>query len=106
VRLLQTAYYNRSLAHYASLWFPIRATISTMLSKPIRDDILGRIVRPATEFDVETCDAICETVPGYDRDGEVRDSTRQGTAKVLVHGERITGYTTGMMGFPLCWFDQ
>jgi len=67
-----------------------------MLSKPIRDDILGRIVRPATEFDGETCDAIFEAVPGHDRDGEVRDSTKQGTAKVVVHGERITGYTTGM----------
>ncbi|MDP9289729.1 MAG: hypothetical protein M3P08_16240 [Thermoproteota archaeon] len=44
-----------------------------MLSKPIRDDILGRIVRPATEFDGETGDAIFEAVPGHDRDGEVRD---------------------------------
>jgi len=32
----------------------------------------------------------------HDRDGEVRDSTKQGTAKVVVQGERITGYTTGM----------
>jgi hypothetical protein len=67
-----------------------------MLDKPIRDDILGRIVRPATEFDVETCDAICEAVHGHDRDGEVRDSMKQGTAKAVVHGERITGYTMGM----------
>jgi len=67
-----------------------------MLGKPTRDDILGRIVRPATEFDVETCYAICEAVHGHDRDGEVRDSMKQGTAKVVVHGERITGYTTGM----------
>jgi len=76
VRLLQTAYHNRSLTLYASLWFQIRATLSTMLSKPIRDDILGRIVRPATEFDGETCGAIFEAVPGHDRDGEVRDSTK------------------------------
>ena len=67
-----------------------------MLSKPIREDILDRIVRPAVEFDVEKCDAIYEAVPGHDRDGEVRDSTKQGTAKVVVHGERITGYTTGI----------
>lgn len=32
----------------------------------------------------------------HDRDGEVRDSTKQGTAKVVVQGERITEYTTGM----------
>ena len=96
MRLLQTAYYNPSLALYASLWFQIRAAKSTMLSKPIGEDILGRIVRPAVEFDVEKCDAICEALPGHDRDGEVRDSTKQGTAKVVVHGERITGYTTGI----------
>ena len=66
MRLLQTAYHNRSLTLYASLWFQIRATLAIMLSKPIRDDILGRIVRPATEFDGETCDAICEAVPGHD----------------------------------------
>jgi hypothetical protein len=90
VRLLQTAYHNPSLALYASLWFQIRAAKSTMLSK------LGRIVRPAVEFDVEKCHAICEALPGHDRDGEVRDSTKQGTAKVVVHGERITGYTTGI----------
>ena len=96
MRLLQTAYHNLSLALYASLWFQIRAAISTVLSKPIREDILGRIVRAAVEFDVEKCDAIYEAVPGHDRDGEVRDSTKQGTAKVVVHRERITGYTTGI----------
>lgn len=67
-----------------------------MLRKPIREDILDRIVRPAVEFDVEKCDAICETLPGHDRDGEVRDSTKQGSAKVVLHGKRITGYTTGI----------
>lgn len=79
--LLQTAYHNPSLALYTSLWFQIRAAISTMLSKPIREDILGRIARAAVGFDVEKCDAICEAVPGHDREGEVRDSTEQGTAK-------------------------
>ncbi len=93
MRLLQTVYHNPSLALYASLWFQIRAAISTTLSKPIREDILGRIVLPAVEFDVEKCDAICEALPGHDRDGEVRHRTKQGTAKVVVHGERITGYT-------------
>jgi hypothetical protein len=89
VRLLQTAYHNPSLALYASLWFQIRAAISTMLSKPIREDILGRIVRAAVEFDVEKRDAICEALPGHERDGEVRDSTKQGTAKVVVHEREL-----------------
>ena len=59
--LLQTAYHNPSLALYASLWFQIRAAISTMMNNPIRED---RIVRAAVGFDVEKCDAICEAVPG------------------------------------------
>ena len=53
-------------------------------------------MRPAVEFDVEKCDGICETLPGHDQDGEVRDSKKQGTVKVVVHGGRITGYTTGI----------
>ena len=96
MRLLQTAYHNPSLALYASLWFQIREAISTMLSKPIREDILGRIVRAAVGFDVEKCDAICEAVPGHDRDVKLETVPKQGTAKVVVHGERITGYTTGI----------
>jgi hypothetical protein len=70
-----------------------------MQGKPIREDIPGRIVRPATEFDVETCDAVCKAVHGHNRNGELRDSMKQGSAKVVVHGERITGYTTGMAFF-------
>jgi hypothetical protein len=34
-----------------------------MLSKPIREEILGRIVLPAVEFDVEKCDAIVKLYP-------------------------------------------
>ena len=63
MRLLQTAYHNPSLALYASLWFQIRAAISTMLSKPIREDILGRIVRAAVEFDVENATLYVKLYP-------------------------------------------
>ncbi|MDQ6862618.1 MAG: GNAT family N-acetyltransferase [Thermoproteota archaeon] len=99
VRLLQTAYHNRSLALYAILGFEIREPLSTMQGKPIREDIPGRIVRPATDVDVETCNAVCKAVYGHNRNGELRDSMKQGSAKVVLHGERITGYTTGMAFF-------
>jgi predicted N-acetyltransferase YhbS len=99
VRLLQAAYHNRSLSLYARLGFEIREPISTMQGKPIREDVLDRIVRPAAQFDIETCNAICKAVHGHDRNGELTDSIKQGSAKVVVHGERITGYTTGLTFF-------
>jgi GNAT superfamily N-acetyltransferase len=98
-RLLQASYHNRSLALYASLGFEIREPISTMQGKPIQEVIPGRTVRPATEFDVESCNAICKAVHGHDRNGELVDSIKQGSAKVVLHADRITGYTSGMAFF-------
>lgn len=99
IRLLQASYHNRSLALYASLGFDIREPISTMQGKPIQEVIAGRSVRAATESDVESCNAICKVVQGHDRNGELRDSIKQGSAKVVLHGDKITGYTTGLAYF-------
>jgi hypothetical protein len=92
VRLLQASYHNRSLALYVSLGFEVREPISTLQGKPIRAVIPGRSVRPATESDVGSCNAICKTVHGHDRNGELRDSIKQGSAEVVLHGDKITGY--------------
>jgi hypothetical protein len=63
-----------------------------MQGKPIRGDIPGRIMRPATDVDFETCNAVCKAVHGHDRNGELRDGMKQ----VVLHGKRITGYTTDL----------
>jgi ribosomal protein S18 acetylase RimI-like enzyme len=99
IRLLQASYHNRSLALYASLGFEVREPISTMQGKPIQETIPGRSVRTATESDIESCDAICKAVHGHDRNGELRDSIKQGSAKVVLHGYKITGYTCGLTYF-------
>lgn len=99
IRLLQASYHNRSLALYASLGFEVKESISTMQGKPIREVIPGRSVRIATESDVESCDAICKAVHGHDRNGELRDSIKQRSAKVVLHGDKITGYTSGLTYF-------
>jgi ribosomal protein S18 acetylase RimI-like enzyme len=99
IRLLQASYHNRSLALYASLGFEVRELISTMQGKPIQQTILGRSVRTATESDIESCNAICKAVHGHDRNGELRDSIKQGSAKVVLHGYKITGYTCGLTYF-------
>ena len=99
IRLLQASYHNRSLALYASLGFEVREPISTMQGKPIQETIPGRSVRTATESDIESCNAICKAVHGHDRNGELRDSIKQGSAKVVLHGYKITGYTCGLTFF-------
>jgi GNAT superfamily N-acetyltransferase len=99
IRLLQAAYHNRSLALYTRLGFDVREPISTLQGKPISEVISGRSVRVATESDLETCNAICRAIHGHDRNGELRDSIKQGTAKVVLHGDKITGYTSGLTYF-------
>jgi GNAT superfamily N-acetyltransferase len=99
LRLLQASYHNRSLALYASLGFEAREPISNMQGKPIRQIIPGRSVRVANESDVESCNTICKAVHGHTRNGELQDSVKHGSAKVVLHDGKITGYTTGLAYF-------
>lgn len=70
-----------------------------MQGKPIQKLIPGRSVRLATESDLKSCNTICKEIHGHDRNGELRESITQGTAKVVLYGDRITGYTTGLTFF-------
>lgn len=99
IRLLQASYHNRSLALYTSLGFDVREPISTMQGKPIQAVIPGRTVRVATESDLESCNAVCRAVHGHDRNGELKDSIKQGIAKVVTYDDKITGYTSGLTYF-------
>lgn len=99
IRLLQASYHSRSLALYTTLGFEVREPISNMQGKPIQEAIPGRSVRAATESDIESCNTICKTVHGHDRNGELHDSIKQGSAKVVLHENKITGYTCGLTFF-------
>ena len=99
IRLLQASYHSRSLALYATLGFEVRELISNMQGKPIQEAIPRRSVRAATESDIESCNTICKTVHGHDRNGELQDSIKQGSAKVVLHENKITGYTCGLTFF-------
>ena len=59
----------------------------------------GYTVRPATENDLDACTQVCRRVHGHDRRGELLDAIRQGTATVVEHGGRITGYATAVAFF-------
>jgi predicted N-acetyltransferase YhbS len=99
VRLLQSAYHNRSMCLYAKLGFDVREPFAVMQGNPLGLKVPGAAVRPATEADAQACDAVCVRVHGHDRGGEVRDAIAQGTAMVVERNDRIAGYTTGVALF-------
>lgn len=99
VRLLQAVYHGRSLALYARLGFQLRETLATMQGPPIGMTLPGHHVRPAREADLEACNRLCTFVHGHHRSGEVKDAIDQGTAMVVEHMERITGYATDLAFF-------
>jgi predicted N-acetyltransferase YhbS len=100
VRLVQAAYHNRSLSLYTKLGFDAREPLSLMQGAAQRIEIAGHSVRPAVESDLEACNKLCVRVHGHDRGRELLDAIRQGTASVVEHGGRITGYATevGFLG--------
>jgi predicted N-acetyltransferase YhbS len=94
VRLLQSAYHGRSLALYTTLGFQVREGIACMQGSPIGLSLASYPVRSAREEDLDECDRICRFVHGHDRHGELLDAVKLGTAKIVEHNGRITGYAT------------
>lgn len=94
VRLVQAAYHNRSLSLYTKLGFDTREPLSNLQGPAIEQQIPGYTVRPATEEDLGACNELCFKVHGHHREPELLGAIRQGTATVVEHGGRITGYTT------------
>ncbi|HYB90717.1 MAG TPA: GNAT family N-acetyltransferase [Candidatus Binataceae bacterium] len=99
VRLVQSAYHNRSLCLYTKLGFDSREALSKMGGTPPRMKLAGYEVRPATEGDLDSCNQLCIRVHGHHRGGELKDGITQGTAKVVEHLGRITGYATDIAFF-------
>jgi GNAT superfamily N-acetyltransferase len=94
VRLLQSAFHNRSLSLYTKLGFDPREPMSVMQGTPLKIAIEGCAVRPATFADLEAANRVCERVHGHNRSGELRDAIEQGTARVVERHGRVTGYVS------------
>ena len=94
VRLVQAAYHNRSLSLYAKLGFEPREPLSNLQGPAIEQQIPGYSVRPATEEDLGACNELSLKVHGHHRGPELLEAVGQGTATVVEHGGRITGYST------------
>jgi predicted N-acetyltransferase YhbS len=96
VRLVQTAFHNRSFSLYAKLGFEIREPLSVMIGTPIKESIPGYEVRAASDADAAACDRLHFYVHGHERGRELRDAIKAGTANVVDHLGRITGYATAI----------
>lgn len=96
IRLVQTAYHNRSLSLYAKLGFRARESLACMQASPPRGEISGYRTRRATAGDLQACNKICRLVHGHDRAGELADALGQGSALVVEHDGHISGYATGL----------
>ena len=99
VRLVQAAFHSRSLSLYTKLGFDAREPLSCMQGAPLKKRVTECEVRPAQEFDLDACNRICRQVHGHDRGGAVADAIREGSARVVERGGRMTGYTTGVSFF-------
>ncbi|HXZ66984.1 MAG TPA: GNAT family N-acetyltransferase, partial [Alphaproteobacteria bacterium] len=98
-RLVQAAYHNRSLALYTKLGFDCREQLSKFYGTPPKLTLEGYRVRAAGEADIDACNAVCVRVHGHTREGELRDSIAQGTARVVEHLGRISGYASDIAFF-------
>ena len=99
VRLLQSAFHNRSLSLYSRLGFDAREPMSVMQGPPLRSSINGCTVRAATPRDLDAANRVCERVHGHNRSGELSDGIANGTALVAERQGRITGYASALAFF-------
>lgn len=98
IRLVQAAFHNRSLSLYTKLGFNTVEPLSLMQGPKIGSRIEGYNVRPMTAADLDGVEAVCRRVHGISRRNEAAGAIQQGSAKVVEHDGRITGYAT-VLGF-------
>lgn len=98
VCLVQAAFHNRSLSLYTKLGFDVREPLSCIQGNAANKQLPGYHVRRAIQEDLGVCNDVCRRILGYDRERELSDAIQAGTATVVEHDGRISGYTT-QVGF-------
>ncbi|MDE3188436.1 MAG: GNAT family N-acetyltransferase [Acidobacteriota bacterium] len=99
VRLVQTAFHNRSLSLYASLGFVVREPLACMQGRTTQPGMPGCEARPAQPGDIDACNALSHRVHGFVRGAELAQAIQNGTARVVERAGRITGYATDLAFF-------
>jgi GNAT superfamily N-acetyltransferase len=96
IRLVQSAYNNRSLCLYTRLGFQTREPLSVIQGPALNIKFAGYDVRQAGKADIAACNLLCRGVHGFDRGAELREAISAHTATVVEHLGRITGYATDL----------
>jgi N-acetylglutamate synthase-like GNAT family acetyltransferase len=96
VRLVQSAYHNRSLSLYTKLGFEAREPLALLQGPPLKRVLAGFAVRAATESDMAACGQLCRRIHGHDRKQELLDAIAQKLASVVERNGRVTGYSTNV----------
>jgi GNAT superfamily N-acetyltransferase len=94
IRLVQTAYHNRSLSLYTKLGFATREPLSLLQGTPPAERFPGYEIAAATRNDLDACNRLCRTVHGFARSREIEEAIETGRGRVVAHQGRITGYAT------------
>jgi predicted N-acetyltransferase YhbS len=99
IRLVQAAFHNRTLSLYTSLGFDIREPLACVQGTPHRYNLPGYTVRAADPADLTRCNTLSLRIHGFDRSAELSQAIQQGTARVVLHQDRITAYATDLAFF-------
>lgn len=76
-----------------------------MQGPPLKTELGAYRVRQAIVEDLEACDELCRAVHGHDRHGEIAQAIADGTATVVEHHGRLTGYATNI-GHAVGWTNE
>lgn len=99
VRLVQSAFHNRSLSLYTSLGFDVREPLACLQGRCREQQVPSCMVRAAEPADLEACNALSRNVHGFDRGVELAQAIEQNSARVVERAGRITGYATALAFF-------
>jgi hypothetical protein len=80
---------------YTTLGFEVREPLVNLQGPPLAVHLPGYTVRQATVGDLDDCNTLCRRIHGHDRCGELLETITSGTATVVEHEDRLTGYATG-----------
>jgi hypothetical protein len=78
------------------LGFEAREPLSALQGPAIGLKIPGYTVRAARIEDIEACNQLYRHIHGHTREQELYDAIQQGTATVVEHAGRLTGYATSI----------
>lgn len=99
VRLLQDTFNVQSLSLYAALGFDAREILVVLSGAPQISPASDWEIRRLTASDMEDCERLHESVHGYTRTNELRDTLATAAPIVALRDRRVRAY----MAVPTIW---